>query len=218
MLLGNINRNSIFLALVYLCASGQGARIVIGYRVVAEAEARIINDRNAPFRDPARDSEFGSQIGNGVYLGKAITRASLPAVTHGWMTTDQHMSAVDKPGGWRETRGRTNYHCVFKADEDRFDDAAKAWVPSDYWDKGEASIARYIRGFDEHPDETVRISYIAGYGEALQMLLPTRMVNADTLDFYARCFPSRAELMAYENESVDWTDWNLYGEPGEPEW
>ncbi|KAK6218932.1 hypothetical protein QIS74_06141 [Colletotrichum tabaci] len=193
MLLGNINRNAVFLALVYLCTSGHGARIVIGYRVVAEAEASIINDRNTPFRDPARDSEFGSQIGNGVYL-------------------------VDKPGGWRETRGRTNYHCVIKADEDKFDDAAKAWVPSDYWDKGEASIARYIRGFDEDPDETVRISYIAGYGETLQMLLPTSMVNADTLDFDAKCFPSRAELMAYENESVDWTEWNLYGEPGEPEW
>ncbi|WQF79465.1 hypothetical protein CDEST_04479 [Colletotrichum destructivum] len=214
MLLGNINRISIFLALVYLCTSGQGARIVIGYRVVAEAEARRIKDTKTPFRDPAHDSEFGSQIGNGVYLGKAIP-GELPTVTHGWIT-DQHISAVERPGGWRETKGRENFHCVFKADEDKFDDAAKAWVPSTYWDEGERSIAQYIRGFGEDPDETVRISYIAGYGKTLQMLLPTSMVNADTLDIYAKCFPSKAELMEYENEIVDWRDWNLYGEPGEP--
>ncbi|TDZ33850.1 hypothetical protein C8035_v009272 [Colletotrichum spinosum] len=172
MLLGYISRLSFFLAL---------------------GEAQKINDKNTPFRDPAYDSQYGSQIGNGVYL-------------------------VAKPGGWRETRGRTNYHCVFKADEDKFDDAAKAWVPSPYWDQGEASIAQYIRNFDEEPDETVRISYIDGYGEVLQMLIPTKMVNADTLDIFAKCFPSKAELIAYEAATVDWTDWNLYGEPGEPTW
>ncbi|TQN67689.1 hypothetical protein CSHISOI_07802 [Colletotrichum shisoi] len=191
MLLGNINRILIFLALVCLCTSDQEDRIVIGYRVVAKAEARLINQRNRPFRDPARDSRAASQIGNGVYL-------------------------ANKPGGWQGIRRTTNHHCVFKADKNKFNNAAKAWVPSDHWNSGEESIARYIQGFGLNPDATVRISYIVGYGQALQMLLPTTMVNADTLDLFAICFSSKAKLMAYEKDIVDWTEWDLYGEPGVP--
>lgn len=88
------SRLFLLLTLGYLFVGTQG-RMVIGYRTAAEVgrplpgpkincvaftnnianlqeEAVQINERNTPFRDPAFDNlPGGSQIGNGIYLGKS---------------------------------------------------------------------------------------------------------------------------------------------------
>ncbi|KXH36373.1 hypothetical protein CSAL01_13297 [Colletotrichum salicis] len=205
MLLGHLSR--IFLLLALGCLStGAQARLIIGYRTASEEEALQINEKNTPFRDPAFDNlSGGSQIGNGIYLGS-------------------------EPAGWRGSPIKVNWYCVFKADEDLFMAASKIWIPQYYqskslfgsskskelWGYGEKAIAKYIGKFNSNPDKTLRFSYIEAHGSQLQMVIPTKMANADSLDFFAKCFETRAELLAYEDESVNWWDWDISGDPGHP--
>ncbi|KAJ0331694.1 hypothetical protein COL5a_002361 [Colletotrichum fioriniae] len=203
--------------------------MVIGYRTAAEVgrplpgpkincvaftnnianlqeEAVQINERNTPFRDPAFDNlPGGSQIGNGIYLGS-------------------------EPAGWRGSPIKKNWYCVFKADEARFNAASKLWIPQFYtsksfwgnskskelWGYGEKLIAKYIAKFGFSASSTLRFSYIEAHGRTLQMVIPTKMANADTLDIYAKCFETKSELIAYESESVNFWDWAIKGDPGNP--
>ncbi|OBR16302.1 hypothetical protein CH63R_01482 [Colletotrichum higginsianum IMI 349063] len=184
----SIARLSLLLALVYLCANGQ-AREVIGYRVTSKGEAEAINERNVPSRSELFDSKTGNQIGNGVHL-------------------------VSKPGGWMEIPFRPNWHCVFKADKEKLRAATKLWIPSNQWWSKDTDIRQYIRRYGD-PDETLRFSYIDKWkkGKTLQMVIPTEMINKNTLDIFAKCFPSKAELMAYENKKVSWLSWKIIGLP-----
>ncbi|TEA15652.1 hypothetical protein C8034_v001471 [Colletotrichum sidae] len=183
-----VARSSLLLALACLCAKSQ-ARVTIGYRVT---EAESINEKNYPCRDEMYDSETGNQIGNGVHL-------------------------VAEPAGWMEIPFRPNWHCVFKADEDKLQAATKLWIPRTWngdklWWTRDSNVRRYISQYGD-PDQTLRFSYIDQWedGRTLQMVIPTEMVNRDTLDIFAKCFPSKEELLAYEDERVRWLSWNMIG-------
>ncbi|KAK1991508.1 hypothetical protein LX36DRAFT_675194 [Colletotrichum falcatum] len=174
------------------------ARIVIGYRVVSQAEAAEINKINRPFRDPNyEDTEGWSQLGNGVYTSP-------------------------RPAGW--IHRERDWHCAIKADEHRFAAASKAWIPYDdyygnqMWNRGERAISDYIdNSLHLDSDKTLRLSYVAGHGLNVQMLIPTAMVNSDALDFYAQCFRTKEELQRYSDEVVDYDRWpNVIGYKGDP--
>ncbi|WDK19628.1 hypothetical protein CGRA01v4_10915 [Colletotrichum graminicola] len=205
MLLAHIIRLSFLFVLGCLSSNAQ-ARMIIGYRTASEEEATQINYKNRPFRDPAYDNfPGGSQIGNGIYLGS-------------------------EPAGWRGSPIKRNWYCVFKADKDLFMAAPKLWIPQYYkrkrllgrsksielWGFGEKAIAKYIRKFKLNADGTLRFSYIEAHGSQLQMVIPTKMANANSLDLFAKCFASKTELLAYESESIDFWDWPIKGDPGRP--
>ncbi|WDK22745.1 hypothetical protein CGRA01v4_14035 [Colletotrichum graminicola] len=177
-------RVSLLLALVYLCAICQ-AREVIGYRVVSKGEAERINERHTPIRNDMYDSETGNQIGSGVHL-------------------------VPYPGGWMEIPNIQDWHCVFKADQDRLRRATKVWIPPRLWWSRNSVIREYVNQYGD-PDQTLRFSYIDQWqdGRVLQMVIPTKMVNDDTLDFFAICFPTLGDLTRYENQYISWPDWGL---------
>ncbi|KAI3534022.1 hypothetical protein CSPX01_12373 [Colletotrichum filicis] len=201
-----LSRLFLLLALGYLIVGTQG-QMVIGYRTAAEEEAVKINAKNKPFRDPAFDNlPGGSQIGNGIYLGS-------------------------EPAGWRGSPIKKNWYCVFKADEARFNAAPKLWIPQfctskscfwgssktkELWGYGEKVIAKYIANFGFSASSTLRFSYIEGHGQMLQMVIPTKMANDNTLDIYAKCFKTKAELIAYEGHSVNFAGWNIKGDRGSP--
>ncbi|KXH66751.1 hypothetical protein CSAL01_06142 [Colletotrichum salicis] len=170
------SRLLLLLALGYLFVGIQG-RMVIGYRTAAEEEAVQINEKNTPFRDPAfHNLPGGSQIGNAIYLGS-------------------------EPAGWRGSPTKKNWYCVFKADEARFNAAAKVWIPQFYTIKSfwGSSKSKELWGYGEK----LIAKYIANFG-------------SNTLDIYAKCFATKSELVAYESESVNFWDWTIKEDPGNP--
>ncbi|KAK1995637.1 hypothetical protein LX36DRAFT_724979 [Colletotrichum falcatum] len=202
MLSGYVSQVFLFLVLGLLPITTQAKKITIGYRTAAQEEALEINRRNRPFRDPAYDWDWlPSQIGHGVYLGQ------IPA---GWL------------GGVT-----VNWYCVIKADEHLFRAAPKIWIPSklgsttskpfEIWGEKEPEIAQYVRESGLMPDKTLRFSYIRVHGDALQMVIPTKLANADTLGLFGKCFKNKQELLAYENEVLNWRNWEIEGNPGEPD-
>ncbi|KAK2050345.1 hypothetical protein LZ31DRAFT_572221 [Colletotrichum somersetense] len=197
----------LFLALGFLSITTQAENITIGYRTASQAEALEINRRNRPFRDPEYDWDWlPLQIGNGIYLGP-------------------------KPASWGGSPMKVNWYCVIKADEHLLKATPKIWIPKyddskshstdsepeRLWASNEHKIAEYIRTFDLRPDETLRFSYIASRGDELQMLIPTKLANADSLGLFGKCFETRGELLAYENDVINWEEWNIEGNPGEPD-
>ncbi|KAK1948772.1 hypothetical protein LY78DRAFT_709480 [Colletotrichum sublineola] len=113
---------------------------------------------------------------------------------------------------------KANWYCVIKADKHRFMAAPKVWVPQSYqskshsensesiglWYEKEGIIADYISDYGLDPDQTMRFSYLFERGTDLQMLIPTKLVNANSLGIFAKCFETKQELLAYENDIVNW--------------
>ncbi|KAK2021048.1 hypothetical protein LX32DRAFT_668873 [Colletotrichum zoysiae] len=198
----------LFLALGFLSITAQAKKVTIGYRTASQVkEALEINRRNRPFRDPEFDWDWlPSQIGHGVYLGR-------------------------KPASWGGSPMKVNWYCVIKADEHLLKAAPKIWIPKYYgsrahsasskpeqlWGSKEQEVAQYVKAYNLRPDETLRFSYIAYRGDDLQMVIPTKLANADSLGLFGKCFKTGKELLAYENDVIHWEKWNIQGNPGEPD-
>ncbi|KAK1594650.1 uncharacterized protein LY79DRAFT_549337 [Colletotrichum navitas] len=205
MQLAYVSHVFFLLALAYLSTNAQ-ARITIGYRTASREEAVRINAKNTPVRNTAYDNKPGSQIGNGIYLGST-------------------------PAGWLGSPIKRNWYCVFQADEALFMAAPKLWIPKSYkrnsflrssksvqlWNHGEMAIAKYVRKSNLNADKTLRFSYIEAHGTQLQMVIPTKMANANSLGFFAKCFATKSELLSYESKPVNWWSLVIKGDPGPPE-
>ncbi|KAK1963270.1 hypothetical protein LY78DRAFT_660472 [Colletotrichum sublineola] len=49
------------------------------------------------------------------------------------------------------------------------------------------------------------------------MLILSKLANADSLGLFGKCLKNREELLAYEKDIINWRDWNIKGNPGEPD-
>ncbi|KAK2036793.1 hypothetical protein LZ31DRAFT_535918 [Colletotrichum somersetense] len=159
--------------------------VLIGYRRAHPDEAREINRLGNIFRDNVYDQraneDQAAQIGNGVYLSMKVN-------------------------GYDGTAG--SWYCYVTADAGRLRQAPKVWIPKSLWDFPEINIAAFITpymGEGESPDHTLRFSQIKGYFKGtIQMLIPTRMVQDDTLRTKAFCYPNRHDLPVSDPVDYGW--------------
>ncbi|KAK1579388.1 uncharacterized protein LY79DRAFT_564372 [Colletotrichum navitas] len=160
-------------------------KTLIGYRRVNRLEAFEINQRRNIFRDPARDDlanrNQAAQIGNGVYLSMTV-------------------NGYDGE--------RNDWWCYVLAEMGPLGQAPKVWIPKRLWDKPEINTAAYVQGHlnePESPDYALRLSQTKGYPSGyIQMLIPTRMVQDNTLGTSAYCYRNRQELPYHQPVSYDW--------------
>ncbi|KAF4474297.1 hypothetical protein CGGC5_v017206 [Colletotrichum fructicola Nara gc5] len=166
-------------------------RALIGYRKVNEAEAKIINRGKNIFRDAKFDEQANlrglAQIGNGVYLSMAL---------HGY-------------------RGdRNDWWCYVEADIRKLAATPKVWIPQSYWYQSETNLGNYVQaelGKTETAFSAIRMSHVqAGHENNIQALLPTRMVQHNVLDTFARCYKSLKELPY--SEPVSFESWRISGQ------
>ncbi|EKD12202.1 uncharacterized protein L3040_000330 [Drepanopeziza brunnea f. sp. 'multigermtubi'] len=209
---------AILLAWSFLSNRAHG-REIIAYRTVSRAEAEYINENERPFRDRELDlrSEEHNQLGQGFYT-------------------------VNEPGGWPNVGPQ--WHCAIAADGEKVKAVRKVWIPEYYWttrrvgrkskskstrervqlwtyeSKNEAAILRYIESLGvPHPERAWRLALVPSLSASvkLQMVIPTETINGNELDFWARCWETRAELLASQPQPqpVDWMSWE--GIAGDPE-
>ncbi|KAK2030252.1 hypothetical protein LX32DRAFT_330447 [Colletotrichum zoysiae] len=186
------------LAALTLASHVDAARVLIGYRVVDEREAAIINRMKRIFRDPDYDvwAEFrgGAQTGLGVYLSGRLD-------------------------AWHSTSD--NWQCYVEADEARLDATPKVWIPKwlptrpgakriELWNSQEGDIQNYVAsqlkpGEDKH--NALRLSYISLMEPNEQLLIPTSMAQNNALDFYAKCFKTLEEVRQHHSGTVNYDSW-----------
>ncbi|KAK2061553.1 hypothetical protein LY76DRAFT_643902 [Colletotrichum caudatum] len=174
------------------------ARVLIGYRVVDEREAAIINRMKRIFRDPSYDvrAEFrgGAQTGLGVYLSGRLD-------------------------AWHSTT--YDWQCYVEADEEKLNAAPKVWIPKwrptragakrdELWNSKEDVVQGYVEsqlkpGEDKH--DALRLSYISLMEPNEQLLIPTSMAQNNALDFYAECFETLEELRRHHRGTVNYDSW-----------
>ncbi|KAK8915261.1 hypothetical protein MANI_016127 [Metarhizium anisopliae] len=154
----------------------RGQNVIIGYRTVAEAQAReYIAAKTLTLTKPP----VGIQIGTGVYTSPA-------------------------PGEW--PGGPTSWYCAILADAEALANTAKAWVPSTYWFKGDGEIDSFIKAQGLDPLKTMRMSLIDGLASRQQMVIPTGLLNnkGGGLSLSVLCKQNVAELPSarvdYESE------------------
>ncbi|KAI9050699.1 hypothetical protein LZ554_004819 [Drepanopeziza brunnea f. sp. 'monogermtubi'] len=186
-------------------AAGEG-RITIAYRTVSREEAYAINKNNKPFRDERYDESLKviGQIGSGLYT-------------------------TNKPSSWEVGPGK--WYCVIEAPSEKIESYPKIWIPEywerpvfggwneqiDLWEREESVLLEYIGTKSSKPKKALRFSYVAWWHETLlQMVIPTVTLNSNELKLWAKCFPTTTELEEYSSETVDWTNWDIIGEPGNP--
>ncbi|KAK1988198.1 hypothetical protein LZ30DRAFT_699980 [Colletotrichum cereale] len=146
-------------------------RILIGYRRVSKNEAKEINERENIFRVPQFDEKASkglAEIGQGVYLALSL---------------DGYNS-----------RNREDWWCYVEAEEGLFDHVPKVWIPEAKHRRTETEIADYANTFLNrkeltHPGHpTVRMAPLGGsHKNSIQMLIPTEVVQRNTLKTYAYC-------------------------------
>ncbi|KID86253.1 hypothetical protein MGU_06686 [Metarhizium guizhouense ARSEF 977] len=154
----------------------RGQNVIIGYRTVAEAQARdYIKAKTLTLTK----APVGIQIGTGVYTSPA-------------------------PGEW--PGGPTSWYCAILADAEALANTAKAWVPSTYWFKGDGEIDSFIKAQGLDPLKTMRMSLIDGLESRQQMVIPTGLLNNNGggLSLSVLCKQNVAELPSarvdYESE------------------
>ncbi|KAJ5054781.1 uncharacterized protein L3040_001045 [Drepanopeziza brunnea f. sp. 'multigermtubi'] len=177
---------------------------------LVEGEATAINKTHKPFKSRLHRGDMGytHQIGNGFYT-------------------------INSPDSWLGMLSTSDqWYCVIEANIQKFDEAAKLWIPEsfekrgflgrssqmDLWSQDEDVILDYIKSEMNmpKPEKVLRFSYIAYAGDRLHMLIPTKVVNDDGLGLWSICFETKAELLNYSDEIVDWKSWNIAGNIGEP--
>ncbi|KAM5452819.1 hypothetical protein MaudCBS49596_003126 [Microsporum audouinii] len=144
---------------------GDGDNVIIGYRAVSSEQAEMYRKAGKVVFTGA---EAGTQIGVGVYL-------------------------TNKPRGWKEDQP-WHWRCVITANAKVVERIAKVWVPRriegrpELWNNVGA-IDEYIEslphGYD--PKKTMRLSYITGYGDRLQLLIPEGLVDDPELNLTPHC-------------------------------
>ncbi|KAJ5038645.1 uncharacterized protein L3040_006325 [Drepanopeziza brunnea f. sp. 'multigermtubi'] len=176
-------------------------REIIGYAMIHESRATVINEKNELTIHPTVIPE---QIGGGVYL-------------------------IDKPSGWYVEPDA--WFCVVKAKKNKMKKAGKVWIPESYeqrtpdglepvtlWNSSEDVLLKYIkyRGLQKS-SEALRFSWAKNVNDnwQYQMLIPTAVVNRNDLDVWAKCWKTEEELKKYSAEVIDWQGkYDIRGQPG----
>ncbi|EKD19063.1 uncharacterized protein L3040_006552 [Drepanopeziza brunnea f. sp. 'multigermtubi'] len=201
---------SILLALSFLVNRAYGERGIIGYRTVQEWEAKQMNAYQKPFRDRVfdKDNAQQNQLGHGLYL-------------------------INEPASWNVPEWLTSWYCVVEADMDKFAETSKIWIPGQYtgldkhgrkrskptqlWNwraDNENTILEYIRVMGQpNPKKALRFARVPAAPGKLQVVIPSDMVNRNTLDFSAQCWETKEELFDYSSATVDWMNWEIAGDP-----
>ncbi|KAK1991218.1 hypothetical protein LX36DRAFT_736327 [Colletotrichum falcatum] len=99
--------------------------------------------------------------------------------------------------------------CYVKADSNALARAPKVWIPESLWDNPENTIASYV-GQHLRPEEpassALRLGQISHYPDGyIQVLIPTSMVQSNTLNTYARCWEHSYEVP--RQQSVNYESW-----------
>ncbi|KAI9054710.1 hypothetical protein LZ554_001861 [Drepanopeziza brunnea f. sp. 'monogermtubi'] len=198
MMLSSQSSCSTLLALSFLFSKAQGAREVIAYRTVSNAEAELINKNEKPhYIDEEEFSFTYPQLGTGYYTS-------------------------NKPTQWRAIRGE--WYCVIEADSEKLKEISKVWIPHTVPDKEEElwydadELSKYIESVvSKDPENALRFSYVAKLESELQMNIPYEVIeDNDVLDLSAQCWKTAKELEGFE--IVDWRKWEIIGAPApEPE-
>ncbi|EKD13682.1 uncharacterized protein L3040_005694 [Drepanopeziza brunnea f. sp. 'multigermtubi'] len=182
-------------------------RQIIGYRMVRPEEAAAINTLHRPFRDEAFDEQHAryNQLGSGFSMSQA-------------------------PAGWLTTR-RSAWQCVIEADSEKIKKAQKIWIPEsysetteggetkttklwDYWVSNDDAILKYIESMNvPEPEKAIRFAIARDAPDVLQMVIPTKVINDNELDFSAACWKTKRELLQHAKEVVDWKSWDIAGSP-----
>ncbi|KAK7045979.1 hypothetical protein VNI00_006974 [Paramarasmius palmivorus] len=131
----------------------KGQNIIVGYRTVSKAQAEAYNKAGTPVLP---GPVMGIQLGNGVYTSP-------------------------KAGDWAGPPD--SWYCVIFADSDKFNPAAKAWIPQKsstgtkiWWN--ENNIGTYIKSLGiSDPSKTLRFSPIDGDDQHFQMLIPPALLS-----------------------------------------
>ncbi|ESK85283.1 hypothetical protein Moror_11332 [Moniliophthora roreri MCA 2997] len=164
-----------------------GQNIIVGYRTVSQAQAAEYNKAGTPVLNKP---VVGIQLGNGVY------------------TSPKAGDWLGPPGSW---------YCIIYADSDKFNAAAKAWIPKTsgsmklWWN--ENNINSYIKSLGiSDPSKTLRFSPIDGDDQHYQMLIPPALLSgtfSKPLGLTANCVDSVAKL---PTNRVDY--WSMVGMKG----
>ncbi|KAK2059381.1 hypothetical protein LY76DRAFT_615841 [Colletotrichum caudatum] len=103
-----------------------------------------------------------------------------------------------------------DWWCYVLADAGPLTRAPKVWIPQRLWDRPETNVAALVTGYmrqGESPDHALRFSQTKGYpAGTIQMLIPTRMVQDNTLGTSARCYPNRQQLPYHQAVDYDWAN------------
>ncbi|KAL3955860.1 hypothetical protein ACCO45_009879 [Purpureocillium lilacinum] len=121
--------------------------VLIGYRVVAEAQAREYHDAGDTLIPTAPEYAAGRQLGEGVYLTPRL---------HDWAGK------------------RRDWFCAVYADADALNEVAKARIPEDLW-FNDAAIDSYIAALGGEslvPRNTLRLGAIKGLRGKQQLVIP----------------------------------------------
>ncbi|ATY59028.1 hypothetical protein A9K55_002230 [Cordyceps militaris] len=178
----------------------RGPSVVVGYRTVSAAQAKIYKDAGNTL--VWTQSQSSDQLGPGVYISPNL-------------------------GDWPATP--SDWYCVILADSTPWNPTNKAWVPERHngkalwWNAGAANRAAYLReigGSNFRPDNTVRLSIISGF-RLLQLLIPPELIkDPNHLKTRTQCAAKTDEagvraIAAYG--PVDWSRWpNVKGTPQRP--
>ncbi|EGX87934.1 hypothetical protein CCM_09557 [Cordyceps militaris CM01] len=201
----------------------RGPSVVVGYRTVSAAQAKIYKDAGNTL--VWTQSQSSDQLGPGVYISPNL-------------------------GDWPATP--SDWYCVILADSTPWNPTNKAWVPERHngkalwWNAGVAGMpsvsvavlpsllttreqkkaanrAAYLReigGSNFRPDNTVRLSIISGF-RLLQLLIPPELIkDPNHLKTRTQCAAKTDEagvraIAAYG--PVDWSRWpNVKGTPQRP--
>ncbi|KAI9048446.1 hypothetical protein LZ554_007282 [Drepanopeziza brunnea f. sp. 'monogermtubi'] len=203
--IGSILVASSFLFSGALGEGEENKQEIIGYRTVHVDEATEINKDNKPYRDEKYDyhPRYAPQLGHGFYM-------------------------TNEPASW--PADSDEWYCAIKADSEAVEKVGKVWIPKhrqqvrnslaiwpiQLWYADEEDIQEYVEGLvPKDPEKALRFSYIHGVPELLQMVIPTKTINNDELDFWAQCWETEDELLAFSSEIVPWTTkWQIAGNSG----
>ncbi|TKW50405.1 hypothetical protein CTA1_6556 [Colletotrichum tanaceti] len=183
MRLMNIKYMVLFIGLSNLTL---GLKILIGYRRVNFIEALKITRRGNIFRNPAFDGDANdiasAQIGNGVYLSM-------------------------NPTGFDGRQG--DWWCYVAAEMRPLAKTPKVWINESLWNKPEIKIAAFVQTKlhkGESASSAIRMSQAMYYSEGtIQMLIPTQMVQNNTLQTAAHCYRYYHDLPV--RRAVEYDSW-----------
>ncbi|KAI9055171.1 hypothetical protein LZ554_000135 [Drepanopeziza brunnea f. sp. 'monogermtubi'] len=209
---------SILLALGFLLNSayGEDGKEWIGYRTVSSGEANWINHnlRLYPYFDKSDDSD-------------SVYNYDIPQIGKGYYMINKPETFLLKD----DDDDDDQWYCVAEALSTRLQAASKVWIPeytydkkgkkSKLWGQDEKVLLEYIKTKVEgDPENAIRFSYMEKHPNELQMVLPTSMVVDDRLNTWSFCYPELELLENYMGATIDWTSWEIAGDPKpkEPSW
>ncbi|EKD20056.1 hypothetical protein MBM_02008 [Drepanopeziza brunnea f. sp. 'multigermtubi' MB_m1] len=165
---------------------------VIGYAMVSEEHADLINTEN----DLVVEDTTDYQIGPGFYLRDKPSWESQAGKWYCVVKADKK-----KMKEIRKTLIPEYYESNIKPGRKQ---------KIQLWGAEEEVILHYIRSYQRmyEPEEVLRFSRINGLDQQLQMNIPTKMAIDGDLGFWAKCFETKEKLRKYSDKTIEWErDW-----------